>query len=69
MRILRPDYPRYQGVRPINIYLMRLVYGLMAVFLAMDVWTYILGHAGTWEPKEAMVWSVWAACVPSLESR
>jgi hypothetical protein len=61
VRIFQPDYARYEGVRPINIYLLRLVYGLMAVFLAKDVWTYILGHVETWEPKEAMVWCVWAA--------
>ena len=52
---------RYEGVRPINIYLMRLLYFLMAVFLAKDVWTYIFSHEGAWESKEAMVWSVWAA--------
>lgn len=59
--LFQPDYPRYDGVRRTNIYLMRLLYLLMIVFLGKDSWTHILTHQGPWEPKEAMVWSVWAA--------
>jgi len=58
--IFERDYERYDGVRRINVYLMRALYFLMAVFLAMDVWTYILGHKGAWAPQDAMAWSVWA---------
>ena len=58
--IFERDHVRYDGVRRINVYLMRVLYFLMAVFLAMDVWTYILGHKGPWEPQDAMAWSVWA---------
>ncbi len=58
--IFERDYTRYDGVRRINVYLLRALYFLMAVFLAMDVWTYILGHQGAWDNKEGMVWSVWA---------
>jgi len=52
---------RYQGVRPINVYLLRLLYGLMFFMLGQTTWTHILGHTGAWEPTNAMAWSVWAA--------
>jgi hypothetical protein len=35
--IFTPDYVRYEGVRPINIYLLRLIYFLMLVF-GSDSW-------------------------------
>jgi hypothetical protein len=52
---------KYQGVRPINIYLMRAIYLLMFFVLGKDVWGKILNHTGTWEPHAAMAWCVWAA--------
>jgi hypothetical protein len=55
------DKSRHDGVAPINIYLMRLVYTLMLVFLGKDSWTYILTHTGEWVPLDAMAWSLWAA--------
>jgi len=60
-RIFTPDWESYNGIRPINIYLMRLVYLLMATFLAFDVWSYIITNDQAWEPSDAMDWSVWAA--------
>lgn len=54
-----PD--RYDGVPPANIWLMRAVFLLMALFLGKDTWTHIFGHTGSWAPQDAMVWSVWAA--------
>jgi hypothetical protein len=32
--LFTPDHDRYEGVRPINIYLLRLFYFLMAAFVA-----------------------------------
>jgi hypothetical protein len=58
--IFERDYARYDGVRRINVYLLRALFFLMATLLAMDVWTYIFGHQGPWAPQDAMVWSVWA---------
>jgi hypothetical protein len=58
--IFERDYVQYDGVRRINVYLLRALYFLMATLLAMDVWTYIFGHQGPWAPHDAMVWSVWA---------
>ncbi|MFZ6690004.1 hypothetical protein ACO0K0_19895 [Undibacterium sp. SXout11W] len=52
---------RYEHVRPIHIYLLRLVYILMFFVLGKDVWTKIFTHLGPWEPLNAMVWCVWTA--------
>lgn len=50
-----------EDVRPINIYLLRLVFILMFVVLGKTAWTHILTHQGPWEPDEAIAWCVWAA--------
>ena len=50
---------KYEGVRPLNIYLLRLLYGLMFVVLGRTTWTHVLAHAGAWEPDDAMAWCVW----------
>jgi hypothetical protein len=52
---------RYDGVRPINIYLLRLVYVLMFFVLGKTAWTHILTHPGPWDPDNAIAWCVWAA--------
>jgi hypothetical protein len=58
--IFRRD-DRYEGVRTINIYLLRLVYIIMFFVLGRDTWTHILTHRGSWEPADAMAWCVWTA--------
>ncbi len=57
----KPNYERYEGVRPINIYLLRLFYFLMAFFVATDSWTSIITHEGPWDRFRAMALCVWAA--------
>ena len=52
---------QYEGVRRINIYLLRLVYILMFFLLGRDTWTHILTHQGSWEPTNAVAWCVWTA--------
>jgi len=52
---------RYEGVRGINVYLLRLVFILMFFVLGRNTWTHILTHTGTWEPRDAMAWCVWTA--------
>jgi hypothetical protein len=52
---------RYEGVRPINIYLLRLLYVLMFFVLGQVVWMHILTHTGAWQPADAVKWCVWAA--------
>jgi hypothetical protein len=52
---------RYEGVRPIHIYLLRLLYILMFFVLGKETWTHILNHHGTWDPTDAVAWCVWTA--------
>lgn len=60
-RIFKPDYEHYEGVRPINIYLLRLLYFLMVVFVATESWTAIITHQGQWDHVKAVAFCVWAA--------
>ncbi len=52
---------RYDSVRPIHIYLLRLLYVLMFFVLGKETWTHILTHQGPWEPMAAVAWCVWTA--------
>ena len=52
---------KYEGVRPINIYLLRLLYVLMFFVLGQMTWTHILTHKGPWDPTAAVAWCVWTA--------
>lgn len=59
--IFKPDYERWEGVSTIKIYLLRLLYILMFLFLGKDAWTYIFTHKGVWDAAEAMNFAVWAS--------
>jgi hypothetical protein len=61
-----PLYPlrradKYDGVRPINIYLLRLLYLLMFFVLGQMTWSHIFTHRGPWDPTNAIAWCVWTA--------
>jgi hypothetical protein len=60
LRIFQPS-AKYEGVRPIHIYLLRLLYALMFFVLGRETWTQILTHKGLWEPWQAVAWCVWTA--------
>jgi hypothetical protein len=60
-RIFQPDYEHYEGVRPINIYLLRLLFLLVVVFVATDSWSSILKHEGQWDHVRAAAVCMWAA--------
>ena len=59
-RFLAPDHDRYHGVRPIQIYMLRTLYFLMAAFVATQAWRVILTHHGPWDHVRAVAWCVWA---------
>src|SRR4051794_28173228 len=59
--LFTPDHVRYEGVRPIQVHLLRLLYFLMAAFVATQAWPTILGHQGPWDHARAVAWCVWAA--------
>lgn len=51
---------RYEGVRPINIWGLRVFYFLMLVFVATNAWHGLLTHQGPWDPLHAIAVCVWA---------
>ena len=59
--IFKPDYKRYEGVRPINIWLLRLLFLLVVIFVASDSWSAILNHKGPWDHIRAAAVCMWAA--------
>jgi hypothetical protein len=59
--LFTPDHARYEGVRPVNVLLLRVLYFLMAAFVATDAWATIVQHRGPWDHVRAVAWCVWAA--------
>jgi hypothetical protein len=59
--VVTPNHGKYDGVRPLNIYLLRVFYFLMAAFVATDAWTAIVTHEGPWDRFRAVSLCVWAA--------
>ena len=57
---LAPYYERYEGVRPIQIFAMRVGYVLVFVTVGNVAWSRILQHEGGWEPLVAAAVSMWA---------
>jgi len=60
-RIFQPNYERYEGVRPINICLLRVLFLLVVVFVGSDSWSTILKHQGQWDHVKAAAMCMWAA--------
>ena len=56
-----PDHARYEGVRPINIYLLRLFFFLIAAFVGSEAYLTLLRHEGAWNHTVALTWCVFAA--------
>ena len=60
-RAFTPDYERHDGVRPFNVYLLRLLFTLVFVFVGFDSWSGILKHQGSWDHVRAAAVCMWAA--------
>lgn len=59
--IFRRDYTKYKGVPRINIYLLRLLFTLMFVFLTYESWSTIINHKGAWDGTRAAAWCMWGS--------
>lgn len=59
--IFTPNHARYEGVRPINIYLLRVLYFLMFVGVGIPTLQLIINHEGPWDHTKAVAFCVWAA--------
>src|SRR6266849_1471306 len=65
--IVTPNYVKYEGVRPINIYLLRLLYFLMFGGVGLQTWSTIINPQGPWDHTRAVAFCVWAA-YPTLST-
>jgi hypothetical protein len=52
---------QHDGVRPIHVWLLRLISFLAGVFVATWAWGSLLRHEGPWDPYRAVALCVWAA--------
>lgn len=59
--MFKRDFQNYGGVPSINIYLLRLLFTLMFLFVSYDSWTYILNHIGPWDHVKAAAWCMWGS--------
>lgn len=59
--IFSPNYEKYEGVRPINIYLLRVLYLLMFLGVGLQSWGTLINHQGPWDHTKAVAFCVWAA--------
>lgn len=56
----KSDPSRHEGVRPFNIWGLRLFFLLMLVFVTPTAWQVLMSHKGAWDPLQAVAWTVWA---------
>ena len=56
----RSDPLRYEGVRPVQIWGLRVFYLLMLVFVTPTAWRVLATQGGSLDPLEAVAWAVWA---------
>jgi len=59
--VFKRDYKKYDGVPRINIYLLRLLFTLMFLFLSYDSWRHIFNHTGPWDSVNAAAWCMWGS--------
>lgn len=60
-RILEPDHVRWDGVRPISIYLLRAAYLLIVVGIGAMIWPLLLGTPETAEHFRGVTWCLLSA--------
>jgi hypothetical protein len=59
--LFKPDYERYEGARPIQVFGLRLAYALVFVLVGNKSWTSIVNHRGDWDPLVAAAVCMWAS--------
>ena len=60
MNLFRPS-AKYKGIWPIKIYVLKLFFALMFLFVAKDAWSELINHKGDWNPQIAIAWCAMAA--------
>ena len=59
-RLFARDHVHHEGVRPFQVWGLRLFYLLMLVFVVPEAWGVLLRHQGPWDPLHAVAFCVWA---------
>lgn len=59
-RFFASDPQRYEGVRPVQIWGLRVFYLLMVLLVATEAWGVLLRHEGPWDHVRAAAFCVWA---------
>jgi hypothetical protein len=59
-KLFKRNYERYDGVAPINIYLLRALFVLIVIFVNLDTWPTIFTHKGGWDHVRAAAICMWA---------
>ena len=59
-KLFNRDYANYDGVTPIQVYLLRIVFVLTFIFIGMFSWTTIVNFQGEWSPVDAVAFCMWA---------
>ena len=59
--LFTPNKVKYEGVRPINIYLLRVLYFLMFVGVGLPTWSTVINHEVPWDHTKAVAVCVWVA--------
>ncbi len=58
--LFRPS-KKFKGVWPIQLYVLKLFFLLMFLFVAKDAWTELITHQGAWNVQIAIAWCSIAA--------
>ena len=59
-RLFRPSQ-KLKGVRPIQVYVLKLFFALMFLMVAKDAWAELISHEGDWNAEVAIAWCSIAA--------
>lgn len=59
-KLFRPS-EKHKGVWPIKVYVLKLFFLLMFLFVAKDAWAELITHKGEWNPEVAIAWCAIAA--------
>ena len=58
--LFRPS-EKYKGIWPVKVYVMKLFFLLMFLFVAKDAWAELITHEGRWNSEIAVAWCSIAA--------
>ena len=61
LRNLFSPSEKFKGVRPIQIYVLKLFFALMFLMVAKDAWAELITHKGEWNAEVAIAWCSIAA--------